>query len=133
MSFRRFIQRVFENGQGTFKSEFAKQLNFQKVQKKENKPEYAPTKSVHHVTSQKCDILTEDSARSDLKRLKLENEELKLKIQRCQVEEERYRHLQNEVEQLTRKIYEVIKHDLSRGKEQDKCFLIQTLIFMKHL
>ena len=48
-------------------------------------------------------------AKSDLIRLKLENEELKLKIEKCLIEEERHGNMQHELEQLTQKFSNVSK------------------------
>ena len=46
-------------------------------------------------------------SKRDLIRLKLDNEQLKLKIENCLIEEERYRNMQNELEQLTQKFSKV--------------------------
>ena len=62
-------------------------------------------------------------SKSDLIRLKLENKQLKLKIEKCLMEEERYRIMQHELEQLTQKFSKVSNCQISFIFISINCFL----------
>ena len=107
---REAVEKVRDQGQRKFKSEFAKELDCKQDHRKDLK-----TKTDIHGLKKTgiSETMLNECAKADLVRLKLENEQLKLKIQKCLLEDERYKNLQHEVEQLTLKVSKVIKQERS--------------------
>jgi hypothetical protein len=128
---REAVEKVRGHGQEQFKSKFAKELNDQSLTVENKKVQHVLKKPIfakRHISviNQIGDVpvnVTNENAKSDLIRLKLENEQLKLKIQKCLVEDERYRHLQHEVEQLRHKFSQVIEHFLLDRMCNTKIFI----------
>ena len=98
-----------DSGQNKFKSQFAKELNEQSLNINEIKIQQDMRHDVNSSNSL-IDVPHPQKARyskSDLMRLKLENKQIKLKIDKCLIEEERYRNMKQELEQLTHKLSKV--------------------------
>ena len=116
---REAVEKVRDQGQRKFKSEFAKELDCQQDHRKTGISE--TLYSLPRLNLKSKDIVPvhvlNECAKADLVRLKLENEQLKLKIQKCLLEDERYKNLQHEVEQLTRKVSKVRKQERCNQKQ----------------
>ena len=88
-----------------FRSQFARHLD-EKIMNLTLRP-----KNTHRVGKSLSDVRggtqLKQADLSELKRLKLENEQLRLKIQICIDEDEKYQSLCNELERLTQKISQV--------------------------
>ena len=96
------VEKVRRHRQEKFKSKFAKELNEQ----------HLPVDNIQDDpgTKEKKDFPRRaEFGGSDLSRLKLENEKLKLNIENCLIEEKRYEHIQYELSQLRMKITKVMK------------------------
>ena len=91
------------------KSQFAKEFNEQSLNINEIKVQHDFRNNVNSFNSL-IDVPHPQEARyskSDLIRLKLENKQLNIKIEKCLIEEERYRNMQHEMEHLTQKLSKV--------------------------
>ena len=103
------LEKVRDSGQNKFRSKFAKELNEQSLNINEITEQPDLRKHIQAKIHNTVLEIPQKAryAKSDLIRLKLENEELKLKIEKCLIEEERYKNMQHEVEQLTQKFSKV--------------------------
>ena len=103
------LEKVRDSGQNKFRSQFAKELNEQSLNINKIKVQQDLRNNVNSFNSL-IDVPHPPDARhskSDLIRLKLENKQLNIKIEKCLIEEERYRNMQHEMEQLTQKFSKV--------------------------
>ena len=99
------IVRSMESRDRPFRSQFARHLD-EKIMNLTLRP-----KNTHRVGKSLSDVRggtqLKQADLSELERLKLENEQLRLKIQICIDEDEKYQSLCNELERLTQKISQV--------------------------
>ena len=103
------LEKVRDSGQNKFRSQFAKELNEQSLNINEITEQQDLRKHIQaKIHNTVIDVPQEARhSKRDLIRLKLDNEQLKLKIEKCLIEEERYRNMQHELEQLTQKFSKV--------------------------
>ena len=103
------LEKVRDPGQNKFKSQFTKELNEQSLYSNEIKIQQDLKNNMNSFNSLIYVTHTQEArhSKSDMIRLKLENKQLKLKIDKCLLEEERYRNMQHELEQLTQKFSKV--------------------------
>ena len=94
------LEKVRDPGQNKFKSKFAKELNEQSLNANEITAQQGVRKHVQaKIYNSLIDVPHPQEAsnsKSDLIRLKLENKQLKLNIEKYLIEEERYRSMQHE-------------------------------------
>ena len=103
------LEKVRDPGKNEFRSQFAKELNEQRLSINEIKIQQDRRNNVNSFNSL-IDVPHPQEAKyskSDMMILKLENKQLKLKIEECLIEEGRYRNMQHELEQLTQKLSKV--------------------------
>ena len=128
------LEKIRDSGQNKFKSKFAKELNEQDLNISEIKVEQDLRKSVRaEIKISEGDVPQEAFySKSDLIKLKLENEELKLKIEECLIEDERYRNLQQQLECLTEKFAKVSHDDVTAVKNVTTSISYYSFISCKH-